>query len=232
MLKKLKVLLSILTIAFIFCAPSGIHALSPGDSDYTTQKSVILSDILGDSFELVSTEAQAVLALDKAILPQGVWAVSFEAKAIEKTNPIFNRALDAIKGIADGEIELFDFSLLDMDKNTKITKLNGKLSITVACKEGINSVFYFDDQTAEIKDMQGVLSKNSKYITFETDHFSYFIMAKTAPEKETAMQLKTNTQPKQPAQMFQTRDTTPFVCISVLVLFCELLFTLKRALCK
>lgn len=176
-----------LCVAFIVLIliflPSGVSALVPGESDYEPMQSVVLSDIEGDSVELVSTDTQTVLNLDKAVLPEGVLAVSFNAKAVEKSDVAYMSAVAALaaalNGSAVGEIDLFDLSLTDLDKNENITKLNGKLSITIACKSGVNSVFYFNEKTSQIEDMQGVLSENTKYITFETDHFSYFMLAKT-----------------------------------------------------
>lgn len=203
-MKKKILALLVTACTFVSVFAVSVSAVEPGASDYVETKEVIIADVAGSIVELTNVDSGVLVSMDKSVLPEGVTGVKFEARTVtaSDTATVNVKALAAEKGMTN--VTLFDFSLINTTNNSKISKLNGKVSITVACPTGVNTVLYFNEDTNTIENLGGTLSKDGKFITFETSHFSYYALA-TTPKATTL-----------PSVNPQTGDTTPILALSVI----------------
>lgn len=219
-----RIAIAILLSVLILWGSFSVSALTPGYSDYRIMTSVRLNTVDGDSVELTNLETSAFIKFNKQSLPNGIEAVSFDAKKLDAVNPRYIAMEAAAKSLKLQKLSMFDFSLTDIDKNSKIIDLNQPVAITVACDTGVNSVYFYNDTTNKLEYIGGELSENKRYITFDISHFSYFVLAFTEKTADT------------PAPVFYTTNETNkndtaitlLICTAVLALGCEILITLKR----
>lgn len=230
MKKRIVTLLATMT-AFVCLFSGAAYALAPGASDYSETTEVRLDQVAGDKIEMTSVDSGIVVSIDKTALPAGVTSVKFEAREITaQTDSNFNSAVAAATTSGFSNVTVFDFSLKDTGSNSAITQLNGKISITVACPAGTNTVLYFDETTGTIANLGGSVSGDGKFITFETDHFSYYALATVGSAPVT---LPSGTTDAGVSQNPQTGDSTPITLIATLVIGAAgLLFAGKKAFAK
>lgn len=147
----------------------------PGTSDYEQGKPVNVATAPGNKVEVTNTNTATNVAIPKAALPAGVTTVELQTKQLPAGDATLAKVETLLKkDNAYKNATVIDFVLKDQDGNA-ITKFNGKISVTVKCPAGINTVLYYDNVKNTITDLGGTV-KNG-YITFETDHFSYYAMA-------------------------------------------------------
>lgn len=231
MKKRIVTLLATMT-AFV-CMCSGVaYALAPGASDYSETTEVKIDQVVGNVVELTSVDSGIVVAIDKTALPVGVTGVKFEAREITaETDSNFSTAVAAATSNGFSNVTVFDFSLKDTGSNSAITQLNGKISITVACPTGTNTVLYYDETTGSIMNLGGSVSGDGKFITFETDHFSYYALATVGNAPTTTP--PSGTTDAGVSQNPQTGDSTPIVLVATAIIGAAgLLFAGKKAFTK
>ena len=143
---------------------------APGYSDYgaSDEKDVVA----GETLELTTTAKTGVTVEVAAdVLPEGVKKVKMEVAAVDNAkvaDAIATAEKDGFKNVA-----VLDIVLKDQDGNP-IEKLNGKVTVTVPAAGNQNAVLYIADDN-KVSDMGAKLSNG--YLSFETDHFSYYAAA-------------------------------------------------------
>lgn len=159
-----KLLASLLAVAAMFTVFTfSVSAATPGYSDYEVTKTVVLSTVAGDKVELTSTESKTVVSIAKTALPERVTSVIFAAKEIDKTSDTYVAAKKLAEKSGFKNAVLFDFKLLDQN-NAPIEKLNGKISVTVACPKGVNTVLYYNDKDGTITNLGGTVKMVSSLL--------------------------------------------------------------------
>lgn len=170
----------ILTTAFavaatIAMATVSASALTAGFSDYGTSETKTVADVAGDTVSLADTTSGSIIDIPKTALPEGVTQVTFAAKEYSTSSEEYKAAARAAQGEGFSNFVVLDLKLFDQDSKS-ISKLNGKIEITLKVTGDVNTVLYFNDATGKIENLGGTV-KNG-FITFETDHFSYYMLAK------------------------------------------------------
>lgn len=178
MKKTIATLLAVISMVTVLAV--SVSAVAPGDSDYKVTSSVDLSTVKEDKFELTNTDSKSVIAINKKALPTSVTSVTFAAKELGKTTETYVAANKAIVKAGFKNASVFDFKLLDQN-NAEIANLNGKVSVTVACPKGVNTVLYYNDKDGKVTELGGKVKDG--FITFETNHFSYYVLAEKATTK-------------------------------------------------
>lgn len=149
-----KILAGVLGVAMVAMTSVSALAVAPGYSDYgaSDEKDVVA----GETLELTTTAKTGV---------------TVEVAAVDNTkvaDAIATAEKDGFKNVA-----VLDIVLKDQDGNP-IEKLNGKVTVTVPAAGNQNAVLYIADDN-KVSDMGAKLSNG--YLSFETDHFSYYAAA-------------------------------------------------------
>lgn len=153
-------------------------AVTAGYSDYgkSDEKEVVA----GQKIELVaqgqgangSTMATGVkVEIPAGVLPEGVTKVSMEISGVEDAQ--VQEALNNAADMGYSDVKVLDISLKDQNGDS-ISGLNGHVTVTVPASGKQNAVLYFADDHS-VTDMEASLSGG--YLTFETNHFSYYAAA-------------------------------------------------------
>lgn len=153
-------------------------AVTAGYSDYgkSDEKEVVA----GQKIELVaqgqgadgSTMATGVkVEIPAGVLPEGVTKVSMEISGVEDAQ--VQEALNNAADMGYSDVKVLDISLKDQNGDS-ISGLNGHVTVTVPASGKQNAVLYFADDHS-VADMEASLSGG--YLTFETNHFSYYAAA-------------------------------------------------------
>ena len=165
-----KILAGVLGVAMVAMTSVSALAVAPGYSDYgaSDEKDVVA----GETLELTTTAKTGVTVEVAAdVLPEGVKKVKMEVAAVDNAkvaDAIATAEKDGFKNVA-----VLDIVLKDQDGNP-IEKLNGKVTVSVPAAGNQNAVLYIADDN-KVSDMGAKLSNG--YLSFETDHFSYYAAA-------------------------------------------------------
>lgn len=168
-----KILAGVLGVAMVAMTSVSALAVAPGYSDYgaSDEKAVVA----GETIELTTTAKTGVTVKVAAdVLPEGVEKVKMEVAAVDH-----EKVADAIANAEKGgfkNVDVLDIVLLDQD-GKPIEKLSGKVTVTVPAAGSQNAVIYIADDN-QVSDMGASLSNG--YLSFETDHFSYYAAAEKA----------------------------------------------------
>lgn len=172
---KKRILSIAMAIACVAALAVTAVAAPAGYSDYGVSDTKVITAVEGDTVELMDTTNGTSIEVPKDVLPATVTAVTLASKPISKSSETYKAVKEAAKDYSD--ITLLDIQLLDQDGNA-ITALNGKVSVTVKVVGDANTVLYFNDADNSVENLGGTVKDG--FITFETSHFSYYAMAKTA----------------------------------------------------
>ena len=167
-------------VALSMAAVMGLSAMAvtAGYSDYG--KSDVKDVVAGQKVELVaqgqgadgSTMATGVkVEIPAGVLPAGVTKVSMEVTGVE--NAKVQKALENAANMGYSDVKVLDISLKDQNGDS-ISGLNGHVTVTVPASGKQNAVLYFADNNS-VTDMKASLSGG--YLTFKTNHFSYYAAA-------------------------------------------------------
>lgn len=202
--------LRILIISFLLCeiTLSNVSALVPGDSDYKVADSVILADVIENEISLININTKVTVAIPKSAFSDTVTAVSFESTTVDSNTDVALIAAKTAENSGYSDAMLYDFKLLDQDGET-IVKLNAKASVTVVCPDILDSVLYYNDKDYSVESMGGIVK--SGFITFETDHFSYFMLAK----KISSMNFKLDMSPEKGEDKSNNKTTNWIAVIGI-----------------
>lgn len=168
-----KILAGVVGMAMVMMTSVSALAVAPGYSDYGTSdtKDVVKGEAVG---ALTAPNTGVTVDIPADVLPDHVEKVSMEIAAVDKEEVKAALANAEKKGFSN--VDVLNIVLRDQNGNP-ISQLNGKVSVTVPASNNQNAVIYIADDDS-ITDMNAVL-KNS-YLTFETDHFSYYAAAEKA----------------------------------------------------
>ncbi|MEG0691599.1 MAG: hypothetical protein RR444_00780 [Oscillospiraceae bacterium] len=214
----------LLSICVFLCSGS-VQAIGPGASDYIVAQEVKVADVQGDKIELTDIDTGIVLSMAKSALSPRTSSVKLDAQAIDEDNLVFINAELAAKEVGATELSLFDLTLIETEKNSTIKQLNEKIMVTIACQNECNAAFYFDELTGTVLDMNATLSNDKKFISFETDHFSYYALAKVQT-KATIGTIQTKPEP--------TPIEKNSIIVSVVIVLAAVLLLIsgKKVFCK
>ncbi len=154
-----------------------VIAAPAGYSDYGVSDTKTVAEVAGNSVALTDTTSGTSVDIPKSALPAGVTEVTFASKPISKNSTVHQAASSAAAAKGFSNVTVFDLKLLDQN-STAITQLNGKVAVTLKVEGDVNTVLYYNDATNSVENLGGTV-KNG-FITFETNHFSYYMLAKTA----------------------------------------------------
>ena len=172
-----KMISALAAVALTASVSLSAMAVTAGYSDYG--KSDVVAVTPDKKVELVAQGTDSngsalstgvKVEIPAGMLPENVTQVSMEVGAVADADVSAAVAEAESKGYDD--LKVLDIRLLDQNGNP-ITQLNGAVSVTVPASGSQNAVYVSDNH--KITDMNAVLSGG--YLTFETDHFSYYAAA-------------------------------------------------------
>lgn len=179
-----KMISALAAVALTASVSLSAMAVTAGYSDYG--KSDVVAVTPDKKVELVAQGTDSngsalstgvKVEIPAGMLPENVTQVSMEVGAVADAD--VSAAVDEAESKGYDDLKVLDIRLLDQNGNP-ITQLNGAVSVTVPASGSQNAVLYVSDDH-KITDMNAVLSGG--YLTFETDHFSYY----AAAEKKNAV---------------------------------------------
>lgn len=198
--------------ATIAISTVSVSALTAGYSDYGTSDTKTVAAVQGDKISLTDTTRGAIVDIPKTALPAEVTAVTFASKLLD-TSSATHKAASALAttgGFSD--VAVFDLKLLDQN-SSEVKSLNGKISVTLKVTGDANTVLYYDDAANKLENLGGTVANG--FITFETSHFSYYLLAKTS---DSAVTIATTTQATVTVANPATGDTRTTTAIIVAVM--------------
>ena len=151
-----------------------------------TKATVNKDSLSGNAVEL----KEATLALDETLLNQVSGEVQLSAEVLdESVTSSLKEKLDETALAAIGDAKIYDFSI--SDNNGALTDWNGgKITVTLpyTLQEGDDpdniAVYYLTDE-GTISEFKAVYSGG--FVVFETEHFSYYTVAKLTPAQRCAI---------------------------------------------
>lgn len=163
-------------VATISVATVSVSALTAGFSDYGKTETKKVADVTTATIVLTDTTTGTTVDVPKTALPAGVTEITFAAKKLETASTEYKTAAEVATAAGYSNFVLFDLKLLDQN-NKAIETLNGKIKVTLKVEGDATTILYYNSTTGKVENLGGEV-KNG-FITFETDHFSYYMQAKT-----------------------------------------------------
>lgn len=192
-----------------------VIAAPAGYSDYGVSDTKTVAEVAGNSVALTDTNSGTSVDIPKSALPAGVTEVTFASKPISKNSTVHQAASSAAAAKGFSNVTVFDLKLLDQN-STAITQLNGKVAVTLKVEGDVNTVLYYNDATNSVENLGGTV-KNG-FITFETNHFSYYMLAKTASTTAPSLPGGNNNNANVTTPSTGDNSTTTIVLFSVMAL--------------
>lgn len=152
-----------------------VSAVTPGSSDYGSADSKPVSAT--ENTQLTSATTGSSVSIPAGALPAGVTNVTFSSNRVDASSAVARSATATAAAQGFTNATVFDLKLSDQN-GTYISQLNGKVAVTIPVVDGANTVLYYNEATNTVENLGGTVSNG--FITFETNHFSYYMLVRDA----------------------------------------------------
>ncbi len=176
-MKIKKMLMSVLSVAaaVAMTVVIPVSAVTSGYSDYgkSDQKTVVAD--VATTLTIGSGTSAVSMEIPANALPSNVTSVAFEVQAVDSSSSNVAKDVAAATAAGYNDVQVLDINLIDQDGN-HITSLNGNATISVPMLHNdYNTVLHFDG--TNLNNCNATV--NNGFIQFQTNHFSYYMLAKS-----------------------------------------------------